>query len=109
MALDGGLCVLGVLAGLRLRFVVFGEREVPGLSGMGRAADVVDHLRRFVEYQQGFWIEGETLNDLRLKRGEESVIVRRKLALRRRESEEVIDEGSKWTTGTLLQFLLVGL
>lgn len=51
-ALDGWLRILGVLAGLRVGLVVFGEREVPGLAGVRRPADVVEHLRGLVENQE---------------------------------------------------------
>lgn len=64
-----------MLARLRLGFAVFGEGKVPGLTGVRGPADVVDHLWGFVEDQEGFGVEGLALRDLRLKRGEESVIV----------------------------------
>ena len=80
-ALDGWLGVLGVLARLGLGLQVFCEREVPGLSGVRRAADVVDHLWRLVEDQQRFWAEGLALCDLGLVRREESVVVGRQFPL----------------------------
>lgn len=49
------------------------------------------------------------LRDLGLKRREESIIVGRKLALRGRKREEVIDEGPQRTAGLFLQFLPVGV
>lgn len=98
-----------MLARLRLGFAVFGEREVPGLTGVRGPADVVDHLWGFVEDQECLGVEGLALRDLGLKRREESIIMRWQFALRRRESQKVIDKGPQRSTCAFLKFLLISL
>lgn len=65
-----------MLAGLGLGLTVFCEGEVPGLTRVRGAANVVDHLWGLVEDQEGFGVEGLALHDLGLKRGEKSIIMR---------------------------------